>query len=49
MIDFITDLSRSTDFIDSQQYDAVLVIVNHFSKMTHYMSMMKNIDSVQFT
>ena len=49
MIDFITDLLRSTDFIDGQQYNAVLIIMNHFSKMTHYMSMTKDINSVQFT
>ena len=48
-IDFITDLLRSTDFIDNWQYNAVLIIVNHFSKMMHYMLMMKDIDSVQFT
>ena len=49
IIDFITDLSKSTDLIDSQQYDAVLIIMNCFSKMMHYILMMKDIDSVQFT
>ena len=48
-IDFITDLLKSTDSIDRRQYDAVLVIVNRFSKMMHYVLMIKDLNSMQFT
>ena len=49
MIDFITDLLKFTDSIDRRQYDAVLIIVDHFSKMMHYILMIKDLNSVQFT
>ena len=49
MIDFITDLLKSTDSIEGRQYDAVLVIVNRFSKMMHYILMIKDLNSMQFT
>ena len=48
-IDFITDLLKSTDLIDGRQYDAILIVVDHFSKMTHYVLTAKDINSVQFT
>ena len=48
-INFITDLLKSTNLIDRQQYDAVLVIVDCFSKMMHYILMNKDLNSMQFT
>ena len=49
MINFITDLLKSHDTIDSWLYDSILIMVNHFSKMSHYIPMRKDLNSLQFT
>ena len=48
-VDFIINLSKFTDAINSWLYDSILIIVNCFSKMSHYILIIKDLNSVQFT
>ena len=42
-MDFITDLP------ESDGYDTILVVINHLTKMSHFISCKKDLDAWQFT
>ena len=44
-MDFITDLPPSSNLGEQQQYDSILVVVDKFTKMTHYILTHKTLTS----
>lgn len=47
-IDFMTDLSLFKCSITNKYYDFILIVVNQFSKMIHYVPVNKNLTASQF-
>ena len=47
-VNFITDLLKFINVIDGWLYNMILIVVNRFSKMSHYILIIKDLDSVQF-
>ena len=47
-IDFITDLPESRSWIDNATYDCIMVVMDRFSKMCHYVPCRNTMTSKQF-
>ena len=47
-MNFVTDLSSSIKYFN-ETYNAIWMIMNHFTKMAHYVSVYKTIDAFTLT